>query len=181
MLKPVRWMIWPVACLMALTVMGASRAGSVEVVQSAASDFDAEVLFRAPKMLLPRGPQSWKRNDKLVLTLWVTRDKRTHAVRYEAVLQAMYEDQQWRRYDTVSLTTGEQVVPQRLLQEVRGCDRYNFCQYTEAYRMTMNDAQVRAAMTSGLRLRWNAQAADAFEAEVPAEYFTALAEAVKTR
>jgi hypothetical protein len=137
-----------------------------------AGDFDAKVRYFGPSMRTKMID-----SDTLSTYLTVTKDRKTGAVEWGAILSARYYGR-WRSYESATLVTGKVLSAQNLGREVGLCD-HGSCALSEGAGVVLDDPEVRAALQDGLRLRWNARGYGSFEVEFSAAYVAAMAEAIK--
>lgn len=133
--------------------------------------FNPAINYSGPDL---RG--AFRDGDELYVKILVSKDRTTGAPRWGIILQAMY-DGSWRHYTSVSLVGGKAIDSETVgTNQVLSCS--GGCRLAESSVTWLGPEEIRAGLSSGLKLRFNAKSGyGSFETELPAAYFTALAEA----
>lgn len=149
---------------------------SVPVTRSG-SAYDPGTLFTAPLIHVQTKDG---RDEKMTVSINGLKQNGTGAVTWHLTLSALYRSLRARRYEGVSLLGGQQLSGDRVRSTVLQCERYGFCEFSEIVVVPLPASVVRAGNESGLQFRWNAETPmDAFEVNVPAEYFQAVGSALR--
>lgn len=159
-------------------LLAAQPAGAVEYdparplseqVRVKQGEFDAGTRWFGPELPIDTaGLNEWTRVHVAVM-------REGGVTTWWLVLQAAYRGS-WRYYNSASLVGGVQIPGAVIRRTVLDCNR-GFCQLAEVLQFPLETGQAERGVAAGLRVRFNAQRGS-FEAEVPAAYFAALAQAL---
>ena len=149
-----------------------------QIVQAKTSEFDSASVFSGPTVE-PTSREHLVDGDSAKTSVRVLRDKKSLQTTWYVVSDIAYFDNSWRRYSSVNFPGGRQVQTFKINSTVLQCRRG--CNYLESVAVELTAADVKAAKTDGLRMRWNPTLVGQFETSIPAAYFEAMEQIAAAR